>query len=61
VNLIDHYTPDDVGVIPFNDYTVSNYVDYSSARFIQVYEISFVKLLNIYYASTIVLKISIEE
>jgi hypothetical protein len=26
-----------------------------------VYEISFVKLLNIYYASTIVLKISIEE
>ena len=35
VDLMDHHTPDHAGGTTFNDYIVSNYVDYSSARFLQ--------------------------
>jgi hypothetical protein len=35
VDIMDHYTPDHVGGIAFNDYIVSTYVDYTSARFLQ--------------------------
>ena len=35
VDLMDHHTPGHAGGTTFNDYIVSNYVDYSSARFLQ--------------------------
>ena len=35
VDLMNHHTPDHAGGTTFNDYIVSNYVDYSSTRFLQ--------------------------
>ncbi|CAF4710724.1 unnamed protein product, partial [Rotaria sp. Silwood2] len=34
VDLMDNFTPDTAGGTAFNDYIVSTYIDYSSARFI---------------------------
>ena len=35
VDLMDHHTADHAGGTTFNDDIVSNYVEYSSARFLQ--------------------------